>query len=158
MIYWVYSMRERRCLHETQFGTKTGMDVCCSYIRTYMFACFCSSRFCKPHKQQRRCSAAYAHSHGWYVVNAVCPALSMIFSFLTLKSKSALPAAFAHQSYNLYLGVSSLVLIKDAQISPFNTTALILLLVGIVCTGFLRKDEKKGLLNVAAEAIEAPKE
>ncbi|MDL2234945.1 hypothetical protein LJC07_02175 [Christensenellaceae bacterium OttesenSCG-928-L17] len=82
----------------------------------------------------------------------------MIFSFLTLKSKSALPAAFAHQSYNLYLGVSSLVLIKDAQISPFNTTALILLLVGIVCTGFLRKDEKKGLLNVAAEAIEAPKE
>jgi len=96
----------------------------------------------------------------FFIYLLISPALSMIFSFLTLKSGSALPAAFAHQCYNLYSKIDSLFLITDEVNNkstnlntPFYFRVALLYIVGILCLVHLRKEEKKGNLYLFSEAV-----
>lgn len=83
----------------------------------------------------------------------LCISLSMIYSYLTLKSKSALPAAAAHACYNVYI-TESLTFVRqdlfDSVSIHFNNpnyySILLFFLIGILCMVLLRKEEKNGSL------------
>lgn len=79
----------------------------------------------------------------------LCQALSMIFAYITLKSGSILPAAFAHQSYNLYLSMGVLYMV-EGEATNYSAYFVwgILLIVGVCCMMWMHKEEKQGLLLI----------
>ena len=83
----------------------------------------------------------------------LCLSMSMICSFITLKSGSALAAGCTHASYNIYITAFN-VLINYDYISnfsinrPFYYVIILLFIVGVPMMVHLHKLEKQGKLNL----------
>lgn len=83
----------------------------------------------------------------------LCLSMSMICSFLTLKSRSVIPSVTAHACYNSYV-VETLTLVKkdvfDSSLVHFNVphyySIMLFFLIGVVCMIHLRKQERTGKL------------